>query len=84
MSVIDAPNLTVAVTDVNGARISVRLAAVVVADEELQVSLLHGDWPVASTRARARWCRPVGGGLHAAGLLFSRPLTLAEFAELVY
>jgi hypothetical protein len=64
--------------------VGIRLTVSVLPSDELQVTIFRAD---GSSIVRAlgvvRWCRPMGGGLFAAGLLFPRRLTLTELAEFV-
>jgi hypothetical protein len=70
--------------DVGADGASVRLTAQAGPGERVEVGLVTADGRRTVTRAaEVRWCRPLGGGLFAAGLAFDRPLGLAELVALV-
>jgi hypothetical protein len=62
----------------------VRLTVAVSVGEELAICLVRPDGRLtARLTATVRWCRPIGGGLYAAGLRFDRGLRSTELAGLV-
>jgi hypothetical protein len=64
--------------------VGIRLTVSVLPGDELQVTIYRTN---GSSIVRAlgvvRWCKPMGGGLFAAGLQFARRLALTELAEVV-
>lgn len=76
-------DLGAGLVDVAADGAGVRLTAPVAVGEAVRVSLLRRDGRVAAqVPAVVQWCRPVGGGLFAAGLWFDRRLGLTELADL--
>lgn len=77
-------DLAVGLVDVSADGGCVRVTAPFLPGDELEVALVRADGRVvARVPAEVRWCRPIGGGLFAAGLAFRRPLGLTELAEVV-
>jgi hypothetical protein len=80
----DGADLGAGLTDVSADGAGVRLTAPAAVGEPLDVGLVRPDGqPAARTRAAVLWCRPIGGGLYAAGLAFDRRLGLTELADLI-
>jgi hypothetical protein len=77
-------DLGAGLADVSEDGAGVRLTAPVTVGETLQVCLLRRDGHLAAKlRGRVHWCRPIGGGLYAAGLGFDQPLGLSQLAGLI-
>jgi hypothetical protein len=77
-------NLGARLNDVSVDGAGVRLMAPVSVGERIELTVLRAtDRETARVKATARWCKPIGGGLFAAGVAFERPLTETEYAHLV-
>ena len=77
------PNLAQKLLNVSAEGIGIRLTVPVLPGDELQVNVCRADGSsLVKGLGEVRWCRPIGGGLFAAGLRLVRRLTLTELAEL--
>jgi hypothetical protein len=77
-------DLGAALADVSADGASVRLTGPALIGDELDIAPVRADGRIAArVRAEVRWCRPIGGGLFAAGVGFRRRITLTELAEVV-
>jgi hypothetical protein len=78
------PNLATSLLNISAEGIGARLTVSVLPGDELQVTICRANGSsIVRLLGEVRWCRPMGGGLFAAGLLLSRRLTFAELAKLV-
>jgi hypothetical protein len=78
------PNLATALLDVSAEGVGIRLTVSVVVGDELQVTICRTDGSsIVRSLGEVRWCRPIGGGLFAAGVRLVRRIALTELSELV-
>lgn len=77
-------SLAVGLSAVGPGAAGVRLSAPAAVGDAFDVVLVRADGrPLPLVRGLVQWCRPLGGGMYAAGLEFDRQLGPAELADLV-